>query len=295
MKTITWISSVFALLILLSSFISKDENLKKLPKSFREDYAYIPAGKVYIGKDSSAINDFFICRHEVSNLEYRTFLNELSKAGKTEELKKCIVDSTNWEGLDRKPNPNPMLYYYFRHPAYDNYPVVNINQEAATLYCKWLTEKINKEAQNGLLFECRIPTRTEWIGAAQGSSRYLIYTWPGSLLLNSKGLTLCNYIKIGSEDIHYNDTLKTYQIMEPRHPVSGNTVTDITAPVYSYWPNQFGLFNMNGNVAEIVSEKGIAVGGSWHSTGYDVRNESVMYYDVSSPQIGFRPILIIKK
>ena len=34
--------------------------------------------------------------------------------------------------------------------------------------------------------------------------------------------------------------------------VSGNSVTDITGPVRSYWPNDYGLYNMAGNVSEWV-------------------------------------------
>ena len=29
---------------------------------------------------------------------------------------------------------------------------------------------------------------------------------------------------------------------------------DVTAPVYSYWPNDYGLYNMAGNVSEWVMD-----------------------------------------
>ncbi|MEI8201577.1 MAG: hypothetical protein WCH34_01100 [Bacteroidota bacterium] len=51
-----------------------------------------------------------------------------------------------------------------------------------------------------------------------------------------------------------------------------------------------GIYNMCGNVAEMVAEKGIAVGGSWKDTGYDVRIESTINYSEPSPSIGFRPV-----
>ena len=33
-----------------------------------------------------------------------------------------------------------------------------------------------------------------------------------------------------------------------------NDNADVTAPVYSYWPNDYGLFNMAGNVSEWVMD-----------------------------------------
>ena len=31
-----------------------------------------------------------------------------------------------------------------------------------------------------------------------------------------------------------------------------NDNADVTAPIYSYWPNDYGLYNMSGNVSEWV-------------------------------------------
>jgi formylglycine-generating enzyme required for sulfatase activity len=63
---------------------------------------------------------------------------------------------------------------------------------------------------------------------------------------------------------------------------------DITAPVNSYWPNKFGLYNVCGNVAEMVSEKGISRGGGWKNAGGDVKIESKRNYTKSATDLGFR-------
>jgi hypothetical protein len=47
---------------------------------------------------------------------------------------------------------------------------------------------------------------------------------------------------------------------------------------------------MSGNVAELLQEPGIAAGGGWNSTGYDIRIESTMKFDGPSPTVGFRPM-----
>jgi len=62
---------------------------------------------------------------------------------------------------------------------------------------------------------------------------------------------------------------------------------------YSYSANKFGLYNVCGNVAEMIVNEGIAVGGSWNSTGYDVRVMSVKKYFEPNPFVGFRPIIEI--
>jgi hypothetical protein len=49
---------------------------------------------------------------------------------------------------------------------------------------------------------------------------------------------------------------------------------------------------MNGNVAELVSDVDKAMGGSWNSAGYDVRNESFVSFQQPSSTVGFRPVII---
>ena len=66
---------------------------------------------------------------------------------------------------------------------------------------------------------------------------------------------------------------------------------DIVAPSESYWPNEYGIYNLNGNVAEMIAEDGIAVGGSWQNTGYDVRIESKNTYTNPNPLTGFRVVM----
>jgi formylglycine-generating enzyme required for sulfatase activity len=98
---------------------------------------------------------------------------------------------------------------------------------------------------------------------------------------------------VGEQAIHYNAEKKCYEIMNDWTGSSGigTNASDITAPVKSYYKSRYGLYNMNGNVAEMVAEKGVAMGGSWKSPGYDVRNESSVQYNGACTTVGFRPIL----
>jgi formylglycine-generating enzyme required for sulfatase activity len=179
--------------------------------------------------------------------------------------------------------------YYHKHPAYQNYPVVNISYEAALLYCEWLSAKYS-EMYGSTKFSFRLPTKEEFIRAGRGDNNYVQYAWGSSLLRNSEGQVQCNFLQVGSESIHRDLQSGEYKIIPEYENVAyGNN--DILAPAKSYWANQFGIYNMNGNAAEMISQKGIAVGGSWKNTGYDVRLESQYTYSDPNPSTGFRIVM----
>jgi hypothetical protein len=73
---------------------------------------------------------------------------------------------------------------------------------------------------------------------------------------------------------------------------TANANQDVIAPIDSYWKNDFGIFNMCGNVAEMVSEKGIAKGGSWRNKSDDLQIKSKYVYTGDAENfIGFRYFL----
>lgn len=293
----------FLSLIFLSAFISK-ENTPKLSKPFEKNYVYLPSGKFEVFKDSTVVlQHFFISKTEVSNGEYRTFINYLKKINDYKRLKFCLVDSAKWKQI--MPNNEPYVNYYHSHKAYDNYPVVNISYDAAIEYCKWLTDSLNKNNQSSFQFEATLPMRVEWVRATIKEKFGMPYAWGTPYLRYSgkkyAGSFMCNHRRFGGESITYNNESKKFEVASQEDFYSGiapylNNNADILAPVNSYWPSVNGAYNMNGNAAEMVLEKGIAVGGSWLSPGFDVRNESFVNYTDPSPTIGFRPIIrIIEK
>lgn len=275
--------------VTLSSSVSDKKEMNELPKTVRSNFALVPAGMVYVGSDSMALTHFYLLKTEVDNLSYREFLGDLKKNGKQNEYSIENVDSTKWRS--EMAYCEPYVNYYFSHPAYNQFPVVNVSYEGAQLYCKWLSEKFNQLYSHEFAYEVRLPSRVEWLYAAESAMRKTPYTWGGPFLRNSHGCELCNYKCVGDEKISEDSITHTVSAFN----TAGLDGADITAPVESYFPNLLGLYNMNGNVAEMVSEKGIAVGGSWASTGYDVRNESIMNYTQPSPLVGFRPLLIVKR
>lgn len=64
---------------------------------------------------------------------------------------------------------------------------------------------------------------------------------------------------------------------------------DVTAPVRSYWKNNFRLYNTGGNVAKMVNEKGIVKGGSWRDDSEYLKIDSKFTYDGKAQvSVGFR-------
>ncbi len=280
----------FVATVTLSNSVSDKKEIYELPKTVRSNYALVPAGMAYVGSDSMALTHFYLLKTEVDNLSYREFLSDLKKSGNQVDFSVANVDSAKWKSAFAYCDP--YVNYYFSHPAYERYPVVNVSYEGAQLYCKWLAEKFNLLYSHEFTYEVRLPSRVEWLYAAESGMRKTPYTWGGPYLRNSRGCELCNFRWVGDERITDDTVTHTFSAVSKGGWLPG---VDVTAPVESYYPNELGLYNMNGNVAEMVSEQGMAVGGSWHSTGYDVRNESIMNYTQASPLVGFRPLLIVKR
>lgn len=264
----------------------------KVPKG----WVYIPQGQLVLNKDTTKIEAFYMLETELSNFDYKEYLNSLKSQGKTAELAIAQVDTLKW--CDPNAYNEPFVSYYFQHLAFSQYPLVNISYESAQLYCKWLTERLNKTLK-GITVEAMLPNRAQWIWAARGGIKKNFnspYSWGNPYLINKKGAYMCNFKACGEQSIHYNSDKKSYEIITDWvgayfNDAQATKSASITAPVKSYYKNGYGLYNMNGNVAEMIAEKGVAVGGSWKSPGYDVRNESTIPYNGASTTVGFRPIL----
>lgn len=285
------------LLLPLVAFISSNKE-KNWKKTLQSDFAFVPSGSMSWEGKTVSIQGFYISKNEVTNAEYHLFLNDLKAKNELEKYNLCLPDTNRWN--TEWQSMKAFSDYYFSHPAYADYPVVNVSYEAAQLYCDWLSEKINAANGGELKLKFRLPMREEFIRACKGDQEYQVYAWKENALQNKEGSVLCNFARLGAEDIRYNDSLKKYEVVPAELRFANQTMVgslndnaDILAPAKSYWPNQFGIYNLNGNASEMTNIKGICVGGDWHSPGYDVRNESHRTYSDPSPTVGFRALATI--
>ena len=308
-----------ALLITLLSAKDKDKSAFDL-KEFEKTLAQIPAGQLvvpsgtydslrgkgagsYILKEkmkSENIPSFFISEYEVSNYQYLVYLDDLQKQGKENEYYKALPDTLVWQ--EKLSYNEPYTQYYFRHPAYRDYPLVGVSHEQAEMYCKWLTEKYNSEPKRkfkNVVF--KLPTRYQWEYAARGGLKGKPFPWGGPNLHNSKGESLANFYILNEGDLimdREKGTIK-YAGNGDEIGIAGmlNDNADITAPVHSYFPNGYGVYNMAGNAEEYVREAGITRGGSWADSGYFLRVNVEEKYnpgDRATSSRGFRFVMEVQ-
>ncbi len=290
----TAIISVLALFILSFAKPKKPiQDLKSMKKALKIGYEYVPTGQIRYEGDTITVQGFFMYRNEISNFDYLEYLAALKLAGKTEEYIVALPDTLGW----RTPLAFGEKYvdYYLRHPAYRDYPVVNITKAQAEKYCEWLTQVWRiKTGNETIVF--RLPKREEFLKATYGNSMERTYSWNSPYILNEKGKAQCNFLTIGSGSIA-RDTITGELVVNrslgEEYGVTGSSsdFADITAPANSYLPNEFGLYHLNGNVSEMVAEDGIAVGGDWYSPGYDIRNLSTKAFTKPNPTVGFRVVM----
>ncbi len=271
--------------VLLS--VGKPQKIKVKSPLFK-GYQFIPAGRLDLDVRAAEVESFFISSTEISNAQYRKFLRHLQQENITQNFTLAQLDTSKWLSFLSEPFAN----YYHSHPAYDNYPCVNMSYEGAVLYCKWLQHELEK-ADKRYDFEVKLPTKEQWMYAATAGKTNRTYSWEGTGLF-AKGYALCNFRNLGAGAIHNDAATGNDVVVQSGNVGQLNANADITAPVVSYLPNEFGLYNVCGNVAEMIDEKGVAMGGSFLSPGYDVRIKSESSYAAPSPTVGFRPIIMVK-
>lgn len=259
MKRTSSFSLLLLLVVSLMALRSKDNTLEILSRG------YVKTGTVHISST------------EVSNLQYRLFLQALSTKGDVKKITAASPKQAAWSSFF---NAKAYEEQYFNHSAYDAYPMVCISRQAAELYCEWLTEAHNAQSNEKRLY--RLPSEAEWMQAAQGGDATATYPWKGNTLTFEKngkwkGELLANFMVTTKEE----------------NVAKENPNADVTAPVKSYFPNAYGIYNMAGNVAEMVVEKGFVKGGHWHGQADLLRIDAKEGFagDITpSPTIGFRPV-----
>ncbi len=167
------------------------------------------------------------------------------------------------------------------------HPVARINREQAQKFCQWLTEVDHGKGLLPKNLEYRLPKDKEWSLAADLPERNLddpsmldkgaranyvwgVNLWPPPV---EKGRQPGNFsdisrLKLGPDGKPIDKDAKRELTLEKEKYDDGYVYT---APVGSFVPNRFGIYDLAGNVAEWVTDNygakfpdhGITRGGSW--------------------------------
>ncbi|MTI33323.1 SUMF1/EgtB/PvdO family nonheme iron enzyme [Xanthovirga aplysinae] len=275
----------------------------------------IPAGTFHMGQTDQdvaatqvnfnkqvTISGFFMDETEITNNEYRQFIESVMTDSipnawdQDYVMQELYPDTTVWVNDFSHHMGDPMMEYYYSHPAYDDYPVVGVDWEAAQIFSLWRTNYLNDyRASKGefMMPKFRLPSEAEWEYAARGGRDMAKYPWGGPYIRNRKGCLLANY--------------------KPRR---GNYYDDgwtYTAAVAQYFANDYGLYDMAGNVAEWTEDaysassvpvvwdlnpiyidenepRKVVRGGSWKDIAYYLQTgtRTYEYKDSTRSYIGFR-------
>ena len=251
---------VFVLLILPGCDSSKkSQNTKPLVK---DGMVFIRGGEFMMGGDGEQANQDELPKHkvvvssfwmdetEVTNDQFKRFVDEtgyVTTAEKSidwEDIKKVVPlgtpkphdsllapsslvffetktenlsDFTQWWKLKRNANWRQPFGENSSIDGKGNHPVVHISWDDAQAYCEWAGK--------------RLPTEAEFEYASRGGVENTLYSW-------------------GNEPVDLGN-LKA-NVWEGKFPTN-NKIKDeyyYTAPVKSFKPNKYGLYDIAGNVWE---------------------------------------------
>jgi formylglycine-generating enzyme required for sulfatase activity len=285
----------------------------------RKTYASLPKGATNLNGVLRQVSAFSVQKAEVTNLEYRTFLNDLLIEGKHDEylLAQPVKDGWKTAGVPE------LEQAYFTSEKYNDFPAVNMSRKGAELYCEWLSRSMKdaitkKEVKwNGPMPNFRLPSNLEWVYAARACDTTMQFPWgrviPDSVQ-NARGCFLCNFnYTVSVNNIRTFPVCpgfaKLKQSGKPRSVITsaGKAIDSlVTAPVYSYNPNEKGLYVCSGNVSEMVwtwdsanptvPGEARSMGGNWNSFVENVKIEAAEQYvgqTAGSAMIGFRPVFVL--
>lgn len=189
-----------------------------------------PQRKVRISKP------FYMGAHEVTWADFSRFVAETEYVTDAERDGRGGTGFNPKEGETDKDNRRAESW---RSPGHERYavshPVVLVSYRDATAYCRWLSQK------HGATY--RLPTEAEWEYAARAGTMTRFFSGNDVSSLH------------GVANVPDRDFLDDYNRRNPRSTLNYATLSTRdgyidTAPVGSFRPNRFGLFDVHGNVWE---------------------------------------------
>jgi formylglycine-generating enzyme required for sulfatase activity len=239
------------------------------------------------------VNDtLFADKTEVANIHWREYLYSILSTKTESEYLEALQDTSVWNA---DTTTRAFVEYYHKHPGYNNYPAVGISYEQAVEYCKWRTYVTNLGAYLDemkfknpekhfndsfqIKFYYRLPTLPEWEMISAGTLNVNDFPY-GAKEINP----VWKRKKIKAFNCIYTDEKKLGDSLRKR--------IYYTAEINSFYPNTSGCYNMIGNVAEMVLEKGIAKGGSYIHSLDSCKISSNQYYSQPERWLGFRCVAV---
>lgn len=261
-------------------------------------------------------DNFYADKTEMNNFNYESFVVWAERVyGKnSEQYLFTLPDTAVWlrtpltDGNEKfAPLFEKLAEVYFQSDRLRNFPVVGISFEQAKAYCHWRGERVleyilrtkkeipidtlpNSETvftiekyyagkyydispdKNIPYPEYTLPTIAEWEKMARGKSPNNDANF--GIDLNKNRLTENSF---------------PFNIYEYAHrPERDTGQLSITMPTFSFPQNDFGIYEIIGNVAEMTATKGTAKGGSWMHKLDESKISNHQAYKEPTSWLGFR-------
>jgi formylglycine-generating enzyme required for sulfatase activity len=260
----------------------------------KENMVFIEGGTYQMGGDNdqarkdefpklaTKVNSFWMDKTEVTNAQFREFVEATGYKTVAErqvdlgEIMAQLPPGTPPpppEALEpfslvfespQQPVPDNPGYWWkvvkqadWQHPSgpgssiegKDDYPVVHVSWYDATAYAKWAGK--------------RLPTESEWEYASRGGAENKIYPWGDESI--AEGKIKANFWQ--GNFPYLNEAKDGFEKL---------------APVASFAPNAYGLYDMAGNVWEFCSDW-------YHANYYPHRQENKIVDNPEGPGNSFDP------
>ena len=272
----------------------------------QKNLCYIPSGGIQNNGFGKIINDtnkviihqsFYMSKFEVSNELYLKFLESITDSSIRFSFS---PKDENWS------SETDLIQYQHYTSQFPYHPVVNISKEAMTVFCNWLSELYNQDpARQFERVQFSLPTMEQQFVASACGLHLQNYSWGGPYKMNAKGEYMMNFNPL-LDYVHYDENKlaneSTYRksqlpLLQKSRALDGY---ELTAPVDAFYPCNYGMYNLNGNVAEVVSNSDIVFGGSFAGLEEHCLNSPIDEYSdwleperttLPSPQVGFRIVM----
>ncbi len=316
---------VMTLLKRIATDSGKESMLSNFLK--RNDFAEMPYfpydlnPKSVEGRFKPITDKIYAEESEVRNDHYNEFLAYLVKNNLNGLHDKYKFDFSRYDepafsfmSNYSQPRVETKKNRYFNH-----YPAVNISYEAANAYCEWLTQQYNNKTERKYKkVKFRLPTHDEWQIAAAGikkptswkldEQQVEVKMTPDGSEFDAKAETKkvslndpeilypwFRYFGLRNSAINHKKCYLGNFKSEPcdcpgyrgKVPMN-NDGWAMMAPAKTYFPNDVGLYDVVGNVAEMIAEEGKACGGSWNHPPSESTIRSVTTYTNPDAAVGFR-------